>query len=147
MKVSTVGLSGSRYFSNSQTINPEWYWVSRKNIFNFRSFPTKITTLGDSLWHEPSGSHYATLQLELSYQKINLLSTKIFKKIPFIKINLLSTKAFKKIPFIKVLNSAWLWSSTHLVLNKKQKYSSLPDHQLAENFILVFDFQKTTKRE
>ena len=44
----------------------------------------------------------------------------------------------KKIFYKSLLNSAWLWSRARLALNKKQKYFSLPDHQLAENQILVF---------
>ena len=39
-----------------------------------------------------------------------------------------------------LLNSVYLWSRARLAINKKQKYFSLPDHQLAETFILVFDF-------
>ena len=36
-----------------------------------------------------------------------------------------------------ILNSAWLWSRRWLPINKKQKYFSLPNHQLAENLILA----------
>ena len=43
---------------------------------------------------------------------------------------------YKKIP---LLNSAWILSRARLAINEKQKYFSLPDHQLAENLILVFD--------
>ena len=47
---------------------------------------------------------------------------------------------------ISLLNSAWLWSRARLAINKKQKYFSLPDHQLAENLTLVFGLQERTKR-
>ena len=43
----------------------------------------------------------------------------------------------------------WLGSRARLALNQKQKYFSLPDHQLAENFILILisKWQKEDKRE
>ena len=49
-------------------------------------------------------------------------------------------------PFIKVLNSALLSSRAQLAVNKTQNYSSLPDHQLAENLIPVFGFYERTKK-
>ena len=33
-----------------------------------------------------------------------------------------------------------------LAINKKQKYFLLPDHQLAENVILVYDLEERTKK-
>ena len=44
-----------------------------------------------------------------------------------------------------LLNSTYLWSSVQLAINKKQKYFSLPDHQLGENLALVFGFYEKTK--
>ena len=46
-----------------------------------------------------------------------------------------------------LLNSASLWSRAWLPINKKQNYFSLPDHQLAENFIRIFGFYESTKKE
>ena len=48
-------------------------------------------------------------------------------------------KTLFSIEFGIVLNKAGL------AVNKKQKYFSLPDHQLAENLILVFSFYERTK--
>ena len=45
-----------------------------------------------------------------------------------------------------LLNSAYLSSRAQLAINKKQNYFSLPDHQLAENVILVFGFYKEAKK-
>ena len=53
----------------------------------------------------------------------------------------------KKFFYKNLLNSAYLWSRARLVINKKNNYFSLPDHQLAENLILVFGFSETTKKE
>ena len=36
-------------------------------------------------------------------------------------------------------------SATHYI-NKKQKYFSLPDHQLAENLLFVFGFNERTNK-
>ena len=44
------------------------------------------------------------------------------------------------------MGSAWLWSRARLAINKKQKYFSLPYHQLAENQILVFGLLERKKR-
>ena len=44
----------------------------------------------------------------------------------------------RKILYKSLLNTAWFWSGARPAINKKQKYFMLPDHQLAENFILVF---------
>ena len=44
------------------------------------------------------------------------------------------------------MNSVYLWSRARLAVNKKQNYFSLPDHQLAENLILVFGFYERTKK-
>ena len=44
------------------------------------------------------------------------------------------------------MNSALPWSTARLAINKKQKYSSLTDHQLAEKLILGFGVQEKTKR-
>ena len=42
--------------------------------------------------------------------------------------------------FLKsLLNSVWFWSRAQLAINKKQKYFLLPDTQLDQNLILVFD--------
>ena len=43
------------------------------------------------------------------------------------------------------MDSAYLWRIAQLAIKKKQKNFSLPDHQLAENFI--FDFYERTKKE
>ena len=44
-------------------------------------------------------------------------------------------------------NSVYLWSRARLAINKKQKYFSLPDHQLTEALVLVFGFYEKTKQE
>ena len=43
-------------------------------------------------------------------------------------------------PFIKVYWIRYTFEIAQLAINKKQKYFSWPDHQLAENLILVFGF-------
>ena len=48
----------------------------------------------------------------------------------------------KKSFYKRLLNSALLWSRARFSINKKEKYLSVPDHQLAENVILVFGFYK-----
>ena len=45
-----------------------------------------------------------------------------------------------------LLNLVYLSSRARLAINKKQNYFSLPDHQLAENLILVFGFYGRTKK-
>ena len=45
------------------------------------------------------------------------------------------------------MNSAYLWSTVQLVVNKKYNYFLLPDHQLAENLILLFGLYKRTKKD
>ena len=45
-----------------------------------------------------------------------------------------------------LLNSAWLWSRARPNINTKQKYFSLPDHQLGGNLIFFLDFTKGQKR-
>ena len=45
------------------------------------------------------------------------------------------------------MNSALPWSTARLAINKKQKYSSLTDHQLAEKLILGFGVQEKTKKD
>ena len=42
-----------------------------------------------------------------------------------------------------LLNSPFLCSRVRLAINKKHNYFSLPDHQIAKNFILVFDFYES----
>ena len=46
----------------------------------------------------------------------------------------------RKSIYKSLLNSVYLWDRARLAMNKKQKYFSWPDHQLAENLILVFGF-------
>ena len=52
----------------------------------------------------------------------------------------------RKFLYQSLLNSIWLCSIARLAINKKQKYLSLPDHQLAENLILAFFVRKDKKR-
>ena len=44
----------------------------------------------------------------------------------------------KKNPLQKSIVTTKVHCSTQLAINKKQKYFSLPNYQLAENLILVF---------
>ena len=55
-------------------------------------------------------------------------------------------KCFRNFVYKGLLNSACLWSGARLAINKKQKYFSLPDHQLSENQIIVFWFEKNEKK-
>ena len=47
------------------------------------------------------------------------------------------------------MNSVYLWNRARLAMNQKEKYFSLPGHQLAENVILTFGFweQNSDKRK
>ena len=49
-------------------------------------------------------------------------------------------------PFI-ILNSTCLWSKVQLGVNNKQKFSSLPEHQLDENSILIFGTYERAKKQ
>ena len=60
---------------------------------------------------------------------------------------LMQTGIIPEKSFIKVLNLGCLWSKARLAMNKKQKYFSLPDHQLAKTSIFVFGFIGGTKNE
>ena len=60
---------------------------------------------------------------------------------------LASWSIFMKKAFYKsLLSSGYLWRRAQLAINKKQKYFSLLDHQLAKNVILVFGFYERTKK-
>ena len=45
------------------------------------------------------------------------------------------------------MNAACLWSRAQFAINKRQKYFLLPDHQHAENLILVFVFYKRKNKD
>ena len=51
----------------------------------------------------------------------------------------------RKLFYKRLLNFAYLWGRVGLTINKKQKYFSLPGHQLAENLILWFCFKHKTE--
>ena len=45
------------------------------------------------------------------------------------------------------MNATCLWSRAQFAVNKRQKYFLLPDHQHAENLILVFGFYKRKNKD
>ena len=51
----------------------------------------------------------------------------------------------KKLFYKSLLNFAYLWGRVGLTINKKQKYFSLPGHQLAENLTLRLCFKHKTE--
>ena len=55
-----------------------------------------------------------------------------------------STKSI--LNYESLLNLACYWSRAPLAINKKQECFPLPDHQLAENLILVFGFYERAKQ-
>ena len=51
----------------------------------------------------------------------------------------------QKFLYKNLLSSVLLWSKACLTINKTQKYLSVPQHQLARNWILIFDFYQRTE--
>ena len=58
-----------------------------------------------------------------------------------------TNRNFLHVLYKNLLHSAWLWSRGRLVIEKTQKYFSLPDQQLVVDQVLVFGLYEMKKED
>ena len=93
-----------------------------------------------------------TLSWQIKIEDISGSRVWNFIKFTFIHETIKRAGKVRKFLYKNQLNLACLWSRLWLALNKKktifryQKYFSLPDHQAAENLVLISGFCKRTKK-